>query len=196
MSEESNTPEGPINRHRLIVLHPSRPGVIAVDRGALPWIDTEDRHTADVEHLIDAVAARYAIRATVLRSVLHGYVVAHVVERVHELEMHGDVATSARGAPTHELAWVPADALTPTDLADRAALEAWRASAESAKCEWMTIGWYDRARRWIEQSIRTAGYAAPVSVRQIRTWMSSCVLRVECRDTVAYFKALPNTSPE
>src|SRR5262245_9556546 len=113
MSDYLDTPQGPTNRHRLIIRHSSRDGIIALDRGTLPRIDTEDRHTADVAHLIDAIAVRYGIRTTVLRSVLHGDVVDGVVERVHELEIHRDAATSAQVAQTGGLVWARADSFTP-----------------------------------------------------------------------------------
>jgi hypothetical protein len=191
MATESDTPQGPINRHRLLIRHPTRAGVIGVDHGALPRVDTEDRHTADVEHLNEAIETRYGMRTTVLRSLFHGDEVGGVVERAHECAVHGG------GAVSSELEWVRAATFASADAADGAALDAWRAFVGgSGRREWMSAGWYERACRWIETAMRTAGYASPLSIRQIRTWMSSCVLRVECDDGVAYFKAVPDASPE
>ena len=59
---------GPTNRHRLILLDPRQATHLAIDRTrgvALPSVDTVDRHTADVDHINDAVLQRYGVTATV-----------------------------------------------------------------------------------------------------------------------------------
>jgi hypothetical protein len=180
----------PINRHRLIVRHPSRADVIGVERsGALPRFDTDDRHTADVDHIDAAVEARYGLRATVLRSLLHGDVRDGVVERAHELEVHG----GTDGA----LVWRAARSVDPRDDADRAVLDAWRAPFEVAHGrDWMAPGWYARACAWIEAALHRAGLGAVATVRQLRAWHSSCVLRVDYGDATAYFKAMPDDGAE
>src|SRR5512132_3988571 len=66
---------GPTNHHRLIVLEPRQPthGAIERTRGvALPSVDTDDRHTAEVDHVNDAVLQRYGVRTTVRCSLFHG----------------------------------------------------------------------------------------------------------------------------
>ena len=189
MCADFDPKRAPINRHRLIVRHRSRRGVIGVDgSGALPRIDTPDRHTADVDHVNDAVATRYGLRTTVLRSLLHGEVCDGVVERAHELEVHG-----GDGA----LEWRPAASIVPADEADRAALEAWSAPfAIVNRRAWMAPGWFESARAWIESTLRSVGKPAPSTIRQLRTWPSSCVLQVDYGDATAYFKALPAGGPE
>jgi len=179
----------PVNRHRLIVRHRSRDGVIAIDESAgdaLPRIDTDDRHTADVDHVNVAIEAKYGLRATVLRSLLHGEVRDGIVERAHEVEVHGGVAETA-------LAWRAAATVELPDAADRAALDAWRAPFSIVDGrDWMAPGWFERALDWIDSTMRAAGLGAPSRVRQIRTWASSCVLEVECAGAIAYFKAVAN----
>lgn len=142
MCADLDRSRSPTNRHRLIVRHPTRAGVIGVDEsaaGALPRIDTDDRHTADVGDLGAAVESRYGVQVTVLRSLLHGDVRDGVVERAHELEVHG-------GLPQCSLGWRSATTLTLVDE-DRAALEAWRApSSNTGRCDWAMPGWFDRAR--------------------------------------------------
>ena len=179
----------PTNRHRFIVRHPSRRGAIAVERnGALPRVDTDDRHTADVDHLNTAVEMRYGLRTTVLRSLLHGDVRNGVIERAHELEVHGDPADSP-------LEWRRMTQDTAVDAADRAAIEAWlEPRAAPSVRPWSRPGWYARACAWIEQTVRNRG--APVAIRQLRNWASSCVLRVDVGATTAYFKAVPPEGPE
>jgi hypothetical protein len=59
---------GPTNHHRLIVPDPRQATHVAIERTggvALPSVDTDDRHTAEVDHVNDAVLQRYGIRATV-----------------------------------------------------------------------------------------------------------------------------------
>ena len=95
---------GPTNRHRLIVTDPRQATHVAIDRtsgGALPSVDTDDCHTAEVNHVNEAVLQRYSVRATVRCSLFHGDPREGVVERVHVLELHGGAA----------LEWRPAGAL-------------------------------------------------------------------------------------
>ena len=95
---------GPTNRHRLILLDPRQATDLAIDRTrgvALPSVDTVDRHTAEVDHVNDAVLQRYGVTATVRCSLFHGDPRDGVVERVHVLELHGGAA----------LEWRPARAL-------------------------------------------------------------------------------------
>jgi hypothetical protein len=59
---------GPTNHHRLIVPDPRQATHVAIERTrgvALPSVDTDDRHTAEVDHVNDAVLQRYGVRATV-----------------------------------------------------------------------------------------------------------------------------------
>ena len=180
----------PINRHRLIVRHPTRTREIGVEpSGALPRFDSDDRHTADVDHINDEMLSRYGVRTTVLRSLLHGEVRDGVVERAHEIEVHGDAGDA--------LVWRPAGSFEPVDGADGAALEAWRAPfAITNGCAWMAPGWFSGVVEWIGAALRRTGRRTPSAIRQLRSWQSSCVLRVDYGDETAYFKALPAGGPE
>jgi hypothetical protein len=83
---------GPTNHHRLIVPDPRQATHVAIERTggvALPSVDTDDRHTSEVDHVNDAVLQRYGVRATVRCSLFHGDPRDGVVERVHVLELHG-----------------------------------------------------------------------------------------------------------
>src|SRR4029450_5026528 len=95
---------------------------VAIDRTrgvALPSVDTDDRHTAEVDHVNDAVLQRYGVSATGRCSLFHGDPRDGVGARVHVLELHG-------GAP---LEWRPARALLSELVGDdRRALELWLAT--------------------------------------------------------------------
>jgi hypothetical protein len=91
---------GPTNRHRLIMPDARQATHVAIDRTrgvALPSVDTDDRHTAEVDHVNDAVLQRYGVKSTVRCSLFHGDPCDRVVERVHVLELHGGaLSCSAR----------------------------------------------------------------------------------------------------
>jgi hypothetical protein len=59
--------------------------------------------------------------------------------------------------------------------------------------DWIVPGWFDTACTWIVNALRDAGFATPSSIRQIRTWSSSCVLEVVAGQSMQYFKALPDS---
>ena len=128
---------GPTNHHRLIVPDPRQATHVAIERTrdvALPSVDTDDRHTAEVDHVNDAVLQRYGVRATVRCSLFHGDPRDGVVERVHVLELHGGAA----------LEWRPARALLSELVGDdRRALELWLATNGVIDGrEWTAPGWY------------------------------------------------------
>lgn len=177
----------PINRHRLIVPHP-RLARVAVDTThglSLPSVDTDDRHTADVDHVNAAVLQRYGTRVTVRCSLFHGEPRDGVVERVHVLEVHGETTLEWR-APQTLLGELAGE--------DRRALERWlNAGGVVDGREWTGAGWYAQACDWIERQTRDAGLGAPVRIRQLRCWATSCVIEVQCEIATVYFKALPKS---
>jgi hypothetical protein len=173
-----------MHRHRLIIRHPTRAGVIGTDTSdalSLPRVDTGDSHTADVGELNAAIESRYSIRVTVLRSLAHGEVCDGVVERSHEIEVHG-------GLERCSLDWRCAETLT-LDAADSAAVAAWRVPVSRIDGrDWTLPGWFDTASAWIGKELGEGS-----SIRQIRTWDSSCVLEITTRQSMQYFKALPES---
>src|SRR4029453_19210086 len=177
---------GPTNHHRLIVPDPRQATHVAIERtggGALPRVDTDDRHPADGDHVNDACLARYGVRATVRCSLFHGDPRDGVVERVHVLELHGGAA----------LEWRPARALLSELVGDdRRALGLWRAKNGVVDGrEWTAPGWYVGACHWIERCTRDRGLGVPVRIRQLRAWASSCGLEVQCETAEGFFKGLP-----
>jgi hypothetical protein len=161
-------------------------GVEASAAHVLPCIETSDGHTADVVELNAGIELRYGIRVTVLRSLDHGQVHDGVVERSHEIEVHD-------GVDRCSLDWRESASLT-LDAADRAVVAAWQEPLfRISRSDWMLPGWFDTACAWIVDALRTAGLAAPSSIRQIRTWASSCVLEIATPQSKHYFKALPES---
>jgi len=172
--------------HRLVIRDVAGGAVFVVRDGSgwrLPSLRLEDQHTAVVEHVNAAVAARWGLATTVLRGLAH-IESADGAVRAHVLEMQAD-----SGRRTADSAWLPVE----TDLVhalprgDAALVRGALAdSGEADGCDWARPGWWPEVRAWIEAEVGAA------DVVQLRAWQSSCVARVRATDTtVYYFKALP-----
>jgi hypothetical protein len=174
-------------QHRLVVRHPRRDAILIEEseRGArLPAIETDDRHTAEVAYLNAAARERLGLVTTVLASLAHSDPHRAPVVRAHALMVHGGDALA-----TPALRWCSSDALPPAlDPTDREALRAWAASAGAIVDgrEWTRAGWLDEARAWLESVLPGGG----LEIVQLRTWPSSCVLRVRANGSEFYLKAL------
>jgi hypothetical protein len=181
-------------RHRLLIRHPRRRAVALIDEHGvpkLPLITTADAHTAETDYINAAVAQRFGLHTTVLRSLSHSAPIDGVVERVHELELHGDAPTSVRWGD-------PAGLTKLQDAGDQRAIALWKHSDAVAAVvdgrEWTRPGWLDGANDWITRVLADAGLGAVVEIRQLRNWASSCVLRVRTQRAEFYFKALPRSA--
>jgi Ser/Thr protein kinase RdoA (MazF antagonist) len=180
-------------RHRMIVVRPRDRCVLLSSESSgdhLPAFTCEDRHTAEVDYLNAALLSRFGLRATVLRSLSHSAPIDGVVDRVHEIELRG-------GAPqtlSAGLQWRPLDAVELRDASDRSAFAQWQAESRSRRVidgrDWTRRGWFARACEWIGEALRESGVAAPLEIRQLRSWAYSCVLSVDAPGTRFYFKAL------
>jgi aminoglycoside phosphotransferase len=191
MSTESQSQDLPV-RHRLIVRSAGGERML-VDvhpgRLRLPAITTDDRHTAEVDYINAAIADRFGIATTVLRSQSHSEPVDGVVERVHELELRG-------GEAAGRLQWADAQTVTFEDPADRAAIEQWRGRRNADIADgrdWTRPGWFGEACGWIDAVLAGARLGAAEEIRQVRNWSSSSVLSVRTPGADYYFKALPLT---
>lgn len=181
----------PSVHHRLLIRHPTRAALLlAVDGGALalPAFDTEDRHTAEVDHINAAVRARFALATTVLQSLSHD-LSPHGggVTRVHMLAVHGDAPTPA-GAR-----WCELDALGSLPDGDTRVAREWIGTLPPPRDgrDWCRPGWFESACAWITAALRDTGVARVDAIVQLRNWMSSCVLRADTPAGEFYFKAVP-----
>jgi len=120
----------------------------------------------------------------VLQSHAHSEPVDDVVDRVHELAVHGALPAG--------LEWMPMDALASRAPADRDAIASWRAAPAIIVDgrEWTRPEWFAQACDWIRASLGDTEVRAIV---QVRAWMSSCVLRVTTARSEFYFKAVPES---
>jgi hypothetical protein len=192
MQSESQSSKHPMVRHRLIIRSAAGDRVLVDARSGrfrLPVITTDDRHTAEVDYINAAVADGFGIATTVLRSLSHSDPAAEVVDRLHELELRGDVAPAG-------LLWVDAAAISCEDVADQAAIERWRGHRLTGIVdgrEWMRPGWFGEACEWIDAALARERLGAAEEIRQLRNWPSSSVLWVKTRAAEYYFKALPTS---
>jgi hypothetical protein len=181
-------------QHRLIIRHPRHPAFLLVaeaGRLRLPAFASEDRHTAEVDYINQAVGQRYGLPTTVLRSLRHSDPRGALVVRVHELQAHGGEASLPPG-----VCWYGRhDAAARTDGEDADAIAEWLADGAARAVQehdrdWTQPGWLDEARSWIERALADAGVHEVHEIVQRRAWMSSCVLLVRTGAGAFYFKAV------
>ena len=184
-------------RHRVIVVRPRDRRVLLVSDSSgdrLPAFSCEDRHTAEVDYLNAVLLSRFGLHATVLRSLSHSAPIDGVVDRVHEIEVHAHVAHE----PSAGVQWRPLDTVVLRDATDRSALAQWQAESSSRRVidgrDWTRRGWFAQACEWIGEVLRESGIGAPLEIRQLRSWASSCVLTVDAPGARFYFKALASST--
>lgn len=176
--------------HRLVVWHPSREAFVVSTHGGrprLPALVTEDRHTAEVDHLNAGVFAQFRLTTAVLASLSHSSS-DEWVQRAHALESQSGDELADRG-----LIWWPAARHADLeDAADRDAVARWLAQRGPVidGRDWMVAGFGARARAWIADRLGATGAGAPFLVEQLRAWQSSTVLRVRAGPRTCYFKAV------
>ena len=180
--------------HRLIIRHPSQPAILLVSdagRLRLPAIRTDDRHTAEVDYINRAVRERFGLLTTVLRSLRHSDPLGDGVERIHELEAHGDTTPRSTG-----MQWSRRDdVLSRADGEDADVIAEWvgnRAALEEAVDgrEWTRPGWFDEVCAWLRRALADAGAGEVHEIVQLRAWPSSCVLFVRAGAGDFYLKAV------
>ncbi len=179
-------PVPPRVEHRLLVRHPRREAIL-IENGAasarLPAFDAEDRHTAEVDYINTAAGERLGLETTLLESLDHSDPHREPVIRVHALEVHGSDVLAAQA-----LRWCGRYELPQAfDAADRETIRAWApAAAVIDGREWTRPGWLGDVRAWLESTLATSA----LEVVQLRSWASSCVLRVRAGEQDYYFKAV------
>ena len=179
-------------QHRLIIRHPRQPTILAVDnQGAvrLPAFTWDDRHTAEVDYINAAARDRFGLATTVLRGLDHSDPRGSTIVRDHELVALGEGALASP-----ELSWRdPRELASLLDGADRALVTEWLAASNDDAVdgrEWTRPGWLGEVQGWIEAALHDHGLGEVGEVVQLRTWPSSCVLRVVTAGGIAYFKAV------
>jgi hypothetical protein len=184
-------------QHRLIIRHPCRTAILIVDdqgQMRLPAFTSDERHSADVDYINAAARQCFGLLTTVLRSLRHSKPQGEVMVRVHELETHGSSALQSETLQWYGQGELP----SLSDGEDREAIAAWLASEHISHmvadgCEWTRPGWLDEVRGWIEPELREAGFGGIRAIAQLRSWHSSCVLRVDTAEGDCYFKAVPES---
>jgi len=173
-------------RHRLIIGHPSESMVLFVNANGVPRLPSfvsEVRHTADVDYINDAAHEQLRLHTTVLRSHWHSEARDGVVDRVHELVVHGPLPTG--------LAWCRRDAASSCLPDDVDAIARWLAAPHEVidGAGWMRPGWFEEASGWVHRTLHDV-----TDIVQVRSWMSSCVLRVQTAASGSYyFKAVADS---
>lgn len=61
----------------------------------------------------------------------------------------------------------------------------------SQRVPWARIGWYKKATDWIYEQLNNLGITPISSIEQLRSWSTSCILRLTTTVGNIYFKAIP-----
>ena len=69
-------------------------------------------------------------------------------------------------------------------------IESFTRSPES-HAAWYTLGWWDEAVSWIDQSLAEKGITREGPPEQVRSWTLSSVIRAPTTSGGVYFKAVP-----
>lgn len=78
-----------------------------------------------------------------------------------------------------------------------AAVTRWAARAGGAGLPWFTPGWFERADRYIDDTLERLGRARTAPTRQVKLWSMTSVLRTETDTGAVYLKAvLPHLAHE
>ena len=178
---------GPTNHHRLIVLDPRQATHVAIERTrgvALPSVDTDDRHTAEVDHVTMPFCSVTALG----RRCDAAYSTA---SRATESSNACTCSSCTAARRSSGVQRGRCSANSSATIAARSSYGLRRTASSTA------VNGRRRGGTWAHavgsNGYRAAGLGVPVRIRQLRAWASSCVLEVRCETATAYFKALPHS---
>jgi hypothetical protein len=186
-------------RIRWVVVHPDDPRVLLARRGGELVLPQAERPgqvwTADPEEVLPALRELLGADAVLLRCLEEDEDPAARVQRATLMAVPREPPALPEG-----LAWVGRDALAATAAPGDAAVAA-RAVAELEGGRpgvpgqpWAARGWFAGAEGWLRAEMERLGRPVTGTVRQVRVWELSCVLRAPTAAGDVWFKA-NTTSP-
>jgi hypothetical protein len=148
----------------------------------LPWVQSEERRSADVLELNRAARAALGVEVSVLSCLAdEPGADGRPRQQVHALEVHGssDAPRAGRWCASHAVGELPVARSRHRDWIG-AALASQRGDAPvRARREWVVAGWREGALAWAEAALAPHGVGGVVEVEQVRLWEFSNLLRLQ-----------------
>ena len=180
----------PENNYALIP-HPTHAEVLLLKDGDY-WM--LPRHAAtSADDICRVLQEQFGLHVTVLDDNLRFKNIEDEQHSVYAVDNH-----SLHWSPPENARWIGSAELA--DIAffvpeHQALLEGWFDEVEhgnipAKRVPWARIGWFDRARAWIEEQVARLGYTIVTPVEQVHARAWSTVLRVSTTEGMLYFKAV------
>lgn len=183
----------------LIIPHPSEKRFLLIKElfgWTLPHFIPDEHHRGVVEHINQAAKKLLGIHATTCQAI--------------DIDFDSQLKRGTRAYIMDNLDpnWQPDEQTVMwATLADMAELELavpthlgilrewqhwiWTNEKNPSRVAWSRVGWYERASDWIREQL--GQLAIEVNhIRQQRSWVRSCVMRIETDAGNFYFKAVPS----
>lgn len=182
----------------LIIPHPSEQKVLMVKEilgWTLPHFIPDEHHRGVVDHINHSAQKQLKMHVTTLQAI--------------DIDFDSTLKRGSRAYIMDNLDpnWQPRDKdMVWVSLAEMADLDLtvpkhlgiinewkswiWSGQDDPARVQWSHIGWFNQAEAWIRNELDQI--AAEVrNIKQLRSWVRSCVMKIETDTTNYYFKAVP-----
>ncbi|WP_143177575.1 hypothetical protein [Cystobacter ferrugineus] len=160
---------------------------------SLPSFVAEERHPAEVGHVLQRLQGRLGVPMTVLRCLGNfPSKVGAPPDRIYVMESHGPASLRPSEGEWLDMTDPRARELPPVH---QRLINSWleqRGAPRRDGREWSAHGWWDEATAWIARELQVAGWGSVQEIEQLRTWEFSCVLRIRAARGECFFKALPH----
>lgn len=182
----------------LVIPHPTERKVLMVKEilgWTLPHFIPDEHHRGVVDHINQAAYKQLKIRVATCQAI--------------DINFDRELKRGSRAyimdnldpdwtAPDNDIIWMSLDEIAELELTVPDHLNLlrtwetwiWDNQASKARVAWSRIGWYSRAEAWIREQLHQLAVEVK-SIKQLRSWVRSCVMRVETDDGNYYFKAVP-----
>lgn len=183
----------------LIIPHPSEQKFLVTKEimgWTLPHFIPDEHHRGVVNHINQAALKQFNIRVTTCQAI--------------DIDFDSNLKRGSRAyimdnldpdwQPSDEdTRWASLEEMGALDLAVPKHLEIleqwlewiWARQKDPARVPWSRLGWFNQAEEWIKDQLGQIAVEVN-SIKQQRSWVRSCVMRVETDDTNYYFKAVPS----
>jgi len=183
----------------LIIPHPSEKKFLMVKEilgWTLPHFIPDEHHRGVVDHINEAAYKQLKLRVSTCHAI--------------DIDFDRELKRGSRAYIMDNLDpdWQPIDRdMGWVSLSDMETLELavpkhigllrdwvnwiWTDKIDPARVPWSRLGWFNQAETWIKDQLGQIAVEVN-NIRQMRSWVRSCVMVIETDSTKFYFKAVPS----